>query len=286
MIEYPHPLCKWDVTNLDVTAFSIMERERGMMFEKSLCAAAVAVFLSAAYAQVSSSFEVASVKASPLAARGGEGSTRDAIQFTPTTLSMQNVTLRSCIRWAYDVKEFQLVGPDWLTADRYDITAKTSESVPIERLRLMLQTLLAERFKLSTHRERKEVSVYALRTTSRRPELHVSTSSESASMRPSGGALEFHNMSMTELAERLPKRPFGIGRPVIDETALKGAFDFTMKLAGNAAELKSDLERRETDQDASFFVAPLRELGLRLQSEKAPVEMLVVDHAERKPVEN
>ena len=255
------------------------------MFEKSLCAAVLAFFFSAAHAQISS-FEIASVKVSQLAARGGEGSTRDAIQVTPTTLSMHNVTLRSSIQWAYDVKEFQVVAPDWLTADRYDITAKSSESVPIEQLRLLLRTLLIERFKLSTHRERKEVSVYALRTTSRRPELHVSTSSESPSMRPNGGALEFHNMSMTELAERLPKRPFGIGRPVIDETALTGPFDFTMKLAGNAAELKSDLERRETDQDASFFVAPLRELGLRLQPEKAPVEMLVVDHAQRKPVEN
>jgi len=256
------------------------------MFEKSLCAAALAFFLLAAHAQVAPSFEVASVKISQLAARGGEGSTREAIQFTPTTLSMQNVTLRSCIRWAYDVREFQLVAPDWLTADRYDITAKTSESVPIERLRLMLQALLAERFKLSLHRERKEVSVYALRTATRRPGLHVSNSDQPASMLPNGGVLEFHNMSMAELAERLPKRPFGIERPVIDRTTLTGAFDFTMKLAGNAADLKSSLERRETDQDASFFVAPLRDLGLRLQPEKAPVEMLVVDHVQRKPLEN
>src|SRR5262249_35906513 len=124
----------------------------GAMFDKSLYAIGLALFLLAAHAQISSSFEVASVKVNPLAAPGGEGSTRDAIQVTPTTLSMHNVTLRSCIRWAYDVKDFQIVAPDWLTADRYDITAKNSESVPIERLRLMLQTLLAERFKLSTHR--------------------------------------------------------------------------------------------------------------------------------------
>jgi uncharacterized protein (TIGR03435 family) len=258
----------------------------GIMLEKSILAAALVFFLPAANPQVVPSFEVASVRVSQLAARGGEGTTREAVQFTPTTLSMRNVTLHSCIRWAYDVKGFQVIAPGWLTSDRYDITAKASDSVPTERLRLMLRAVLAERFSLSLHREVKEVPVYALRMTSRRPKLQVSNSDAPSSMRPNGGALEFHNMSMTELAERLPGRPFGIDRPVINKTALAGAFDFTMKLAGNDAELKSSLERRESDQDTSLFVAPLRDLGLRLQPEKGPVEMLIVDHAERKPVEN
>ena len=174
-----------------------------MMLEKSIRTAALVFFLSAARAQVVPSFDVASVKVSQLAARGGEGSTREDVQFTPTTLLMRNVTLRSCIRWAYDVRDFQVTAPGWLASVRYDITAKASGSVSIERLRLMLRSLLAERFGLSLHREIKTFSAYALRMTNLSPQLQVSNSGAPSSMRPNGGALEFHNMSMTELAERL-----------------------------------------------------------------------------------
>jgi uncharacterized protein (TIGR03435 family) len=256
------------------------------MLQNSIRTVALVFFLSAARAQVVPSFDVASVKVSQLAARGGEGSTRETVQFTPTALMMRNVTLRSCIRWAYEVRDFQVMAPGWFASDRYDITAKTSEFVSIERLRLMLRSLLAERFGLSLHREVKTVSVYALRMTNRRPELQVSHSDAPGSVRPNGGSLEFHNMSMTELAERLSGRPFGIDRPVIDRTEEAGVFDFTMKVAGNDAELKSSLEQRELDRDASVFTNPLRDLGLRLQPEKGPIEMLVVDNAQEKPIEN
>lgn len=257
-----------------------------MILENGICTAALVFFLSAAPAQVVPSFDVASVRVSQLAARGGEGSTREAVQFTPTTLLMRNVTLRYCIRWAYDVKDFQVIAPSWLTSDRYDITAKTSEAAPMERLRLMLRSLLTERFRISLHREIKEFSVYALRMTDLRPGLQVSNSDAPSSMTPNGGALEFHHMSMTELAERLSGRPFSIDRPVIDRTEQAGPFDFTLKLAGSDAALKSSLEVAELDHDASLFTNPLRELGLRLVPEKGPVEMLVVDNAQRKPVEN
>lgn len=256
------------------------------MLKNAVRTAALVFLLPAARAQVVPRFDVASVKVSQLAARGGEGSTRESVQFTPTTLLMRNVTLRSCIRWAYDIRDFQLAGPDWLGSDRYDITAKASESVPITRLRLMLTSLLAERFDLSLHRQIKTSSIYTLRMTSRRPALQVSNSEGPSSMRPSGGALEFHNMSMAELAERLSGRPFGIDRPVIDRTEQVGVFDFTMKLAGDAAELKGSLERVELDHDSSVFTTPLRELGLRLQPEKGPIEMLIVDNAQRKPIED
>jgi uncharacterized protein (TIGR03435 family) len=256
-----------------------------MMLEKGIGTAALVFFLFAAHAQVVPKFEVASVRISTLSARG-EGSNSETLQFTPTTLLMRNVTLCSCIRWAYDVSDFQLIAPGWLRSDLYDITAKTSDSVPVERLRMMLRSLLAERFSISLHHEIKEFSVYALRMTNRRPGLRASNSDAPSTMRPNGGALEFHNMSMVELAERLSGRPFGIDRPVIDRTEKAGSFDFLMKLASNDVELKSSLERRELDHDNSLFIKPLRELGLRLQSEKGPVDVLVVGNARRKPIEN
>ena len=242
--------------------------------------------LPAAHAQVSPSFEVASVRTSTLAGKDGEGSSPEAIEFSRTTLTMRNVTLGACIRWAYDFKEFQIVGPGWLSSDRYDIIAKATNSVPLPQLRLMLQTLLADRFRLAAHREFRVASVYALRVGDRKLRLQPTKSDTASGMRPSGGALEFHNMSMADLADRLHGRPFGIDRPVVDKTDLAGAFDFTMKLAPNDAELKSSLERRESEQDTSLFIRPLRELGLKLNAERGPVEHLIVDHAERKPVEN
>jgi uncharacterized protein (TIGR03435 family) len=239
-----------------------------------------------AESQVGPQFEVASVKVSQVAARGGEGSTREAVEFTPTSLSMRNVTLRTCVRWAYDVKEFQIVAPGRLTTGRYDILAKTSDPASGDRLRLMLRALLGERFKLTLHREVKELPVYALRATDRGHKLQRSKSEAPTGMRPKGGALEFHNISMAQLAERLPDRPFGLDRPVIDRTGLVGTFDFAIKIASDDAELKSSLERRESEQDTSLFVAPLRDIGLRLQPEKDRVEILVIDHAEKIPAEN
>jgi len=260
--------------------------ERRNCLDKAILISALVWIFPVAYAQVSPSFDVASVRTSPLAGKGGEGSTREAIEFSPTTLTMRDVTLGSCIRWAYDFKEFQIVGPGWLGSDRYDIIAKATDPVPLHRLRLMLQALLADRFRLAAHRDFRVVSFYALRVADRKPRLQPTKSDAPSGMRPSGGALEFHNMSMAELAERLHGRPFGIDRPVVDKTELAGTFDFTMKLAPNDAELKSSLERRESEQDTSLFIRPLRELGLKLNAERGPVEQLIIDHAERKHIEN
>jgi uncharacterized protein (TIGR03435 family) len=199
---------------------------------------------------------------------------------------MRNVTLRSSIRWAYGVKDFEVAGPGWLETERYDIMAKASQPVPDSQLRLMLRALLAERFQLTLHRETRDVPVYALLVGRKGRKLEASKTEGPASVRPNGGALEFRNITMSDLADRLPARPFGIDRPVIDRTDLAGAFDFTMKLADNDAELKKNLERREADHDPSMFNAPLQDLGLRLEPRKGPVEILVVDHARKVPVEN
>ncbi|HLK63039.1 MAG TPA: TIGR03435 family protein [Bryobacteraceae bacterium] len=256
------------------------------MRSRMLAAAALVAFVTAAGAQVVPAFEVASVKASPSANRGGEGGARQSIEFTPATLTMRNVDLRSCIRWAYDLREFQIVAPGWLATEHFDILAKASNSVELQQLRLMLQNLLERDFQLAVHHEAKQLPVYALRTTGRGAKLQPSKTTGTATMRPMGGALEFRNVSMADLADRLPSRPFGFDRPVIDRTELSGAFDFTMKLAQNDAELKSSLEQRESSQDTSLFTGALRDLGLRLQPEKGPVDILVVDHVEKTPVEN
>jgi uncharacterized protein (TIGR03435 family) len=256
------------------------------MFVKRSLATAFLAFVPAAYGQPAPSFDVASVKVSQLARNGGEGSSRESVEISPGSLSMSNVTLRSCVRWAYGVDDFQVAAPNWFASERYDVIAKASGTATKDQLRLMLRGLLAERFKLVLHHETKELPVYALLVGSRGSKLKTGNTDAPSSMRPNGGALEFRNMSMAELAERLPARPFGIDRPVIDRTGLPGAFDFTMKLANNDAELKSSLERGESERDSSLFTVPLQQLGLKLKPQKGPIDMLVIDDAEKIPIKN
>ena len=160
----------------------------------------------------------------------------------------------------------------------------TAGPAPTDQLRLMLQTLLAERFKLTVHRENRELPVFALAVARNGHKLRASTTDGAASMKPSGGALVFRNYSMPDLADRLATRPFGFVRPVVDKTALEGRFDFELTFATNDAELKQVMERMEADQ--SSFAPALQDLGLKLDALKAPVELLIVDRAEKLPTEN
>jgi uncharacterized protein (TIGR03435 family) len=256
------------------------------MSETPILAAAFLAFVATAHAQPVPSFDVASVKVSQFAKNGGEGSTRESVDISPGSVSMRNVTLRSCVRWAYGVNDFQIAAPGWFASDRFDIIARASGPAPTDQVRLMLQALLAERFKLALHRETKEFRVYALLVDGRKSKLRPANTDIPSTMRPNGGALEFRNMSMSELAERLHARPFGIAQPVIDKTGLPGAFDFTMEFAGNAADLKSTLERSELDRDTSLFTAPLQHLGLKLAPQKGPVNILIIDKVEKVPIEN
>src|SRR5206468_2949056 len=107
--------------------------------------------ISAAYGQLETQhpeFEVASIRLSQAGKAGGKGGVKETIQVSPDSLTMRNVSMRSCIRWAYHVMTVQVSGPDWLNAERYDIVAKAADRTDEERLRLMLQSLLRERFKL------------------------------------------------------------------------------------------------------------------------------------------
>ena len=89
----------------------------------------IAAALIALTSAAAASFEVASVRISQLAKAGGEGSTRESIDPTPGSLSMRNVSLRSAIRWAYSLKDFQISAPGWMKSERYDIVAKAPATV-------------------------------------------------------------------------------------------------------------------------------------------------------------
>ena len=200
---------------------------------------------------------------------------------------MRNVTLRSCVKWAYGVRDFQVSGgPGWVDAERYDISAKAANKADDAELRKMLRRLLAERFQLVVREERKQLPIYALIVLKTKPALKPSSGGEPASMRPGNGSLEFSNTSMAELAERLANRPLRVDRPVVDKTGLAGGFDFSLKFADSADGLKSTLEDVDRGTGPSIFGVIQGQLGLKLEARKAELPVVVVEHAVENPGEN
>jgi bla regulator protein BlaR1 len=217
-------------------------------------------------AAVAASFEVASVKPNRYGAAASTFRARNG------SLHSTNVSLRDFIRWAYGVKDYQVAGPDWLTSQRYDIVAKAPAAVPDDRLMPMLQALLAERFKLAIHRETKERAVYALVAGKNGSRLHeVEAGREQSS--GGRGSLSAQKMSMSQLADTLSQR---VDLPVLNTTGIEGVFDIELKWAPDG----------DNANGPSIFTAVQEQLGLKLEQRKGPMEIIVVDHAERVPTEN
>ena len=239
-------------------------------------------------------FDVASVKPDKVGTNEGPGRGREEVNHTPDSLNMQNVRLSSCIKWAYGVNDYQISGPDWLNSERYDVIAKSAAPVPDAQLRLMLQALLADRFKLAFHRQSKEIPVYALVLGKNGPKLHPSESDGESTTKGNKLSIEVKNTSMAQLADLLTNP---LGRPVMDETGLKGRYDFTVDLApymagdcisSPCASQSVGAQMAEHGPDmADVATRALRDqIGLSLESRKSQVEILVIDHAERIPTEN
>src|SRR6266480_44725 len=238
-------------------------------------------------------YEVASVKPNKA------GSDQSRLIFPPDGMAATNVTLQMFIRAAYAVQDYQISGaPNWLKSEKYDIEARMNGSVADELRKLspdqrtlkrnrMLQVLLAERFKLSLHRETKELPVYALVIAKGGPKLHEAKHSV---MRLGRGELTSHEVGIALLARALSRQ---LGRPVLDKTGLPGYYEFTLHwtpeesqtFIGFDGTIIPDNARPPDSSWPSVFAAVQEQLGLKLESQKGPVEILVIDHVER-PSEN
>ena len=222
-------------------------------------------------------FDVASVKPSSLNRLGTEGSKRSRIEYSPLSLSMWNVDLVACIQWAYGVRDYQISGPDFPNSGRFDIVAKTGTTASQSEMRVMLQDLLAKRFQLKTHRESRMLPVYGLvvakggpKLPPPKPDASPTHSSESLP-RIENDSFVFYDASMADFAAKLSLLR-GIERPVVDRTGIAGVYDLTLKSAPSAI-LQPD--------GPSLFTLVEEQLGLKLVAEKAPIEVLVVDHVEK-----
>jgi uncharacterized protein (TIGR03435 family) len=197
--------------------------------------------------------------------------------------------------------DFQLMGgPDWLASDRFDIAAKAASTPTTEQLRAMVRGLLAERFAFKSHIETREMPTYALMKASRDGKLGpgIKPSSECQpqdgppppGQRPCGVSFRVSRGSMmlilggqplAELAKNL--RPI-LRRMVIDETGLDARFDVDLEFGADQFPLPAETQRDFAPaglEGLSILTALQEQLGLKLQSTKGPVDVLVIDHAER-----
>jgi len=222
-------------------------------------------------------FDVASVKPTRNG-RNAEGFSRSSVNVpSPGRFLATNSSLDECIRWAYEVKDYQISGPDWLNSDAasFDIEAKAPPETPIAQIRLMVQTLLAERFKLRLHRETRMLSIYVLVAGKNGPKLQAGDADGRMGTSTGGGRMVAHHVSMAQFAYQLSRE---IGRPVFDKTGIEGAFDITLEYA--------PVNSADAGPRPSIFTAIQERTGLRLEAAKGPVEILVIDHMEKLPTEN
>jgi uncharacterized protein (TIGR03435 family) len=233
----------------------------------SLILIVAAVFApAAALAQTAApAFEVASIKVSTAAPGSASG-----IRSDTGRIAGRNVTLRGCVHSAYDIPEAQIFGgPRWVDEERYDIDAKAPGPAGDHEMMTMLQSLLAERFKLAIHRETRPLPGYAL----------VAGKNGLTAKRSKPGTLSVTSSSRRSIdaagcsMERLAAKLAGIlHAPVADLTGIAGDFDF--KLEWTPDELQTGV-----------FAALEEQLGLKLEGRKVPVETIVIDSA-AKPSEN
>ena len=244
------------------------------------------------------SFEVASVK--PAETQKGTF-LRVGISSDNGRVTMTNVTLKNVLTQAYKVKEHQLVAPDWMDSERFDITAKLPEGATKEQIPEMLQNLLAERFKVTIHKESKVLPSYALVVAKGGAKLKTAEADGRLSMMMSPKGRHMSGTApLSRLAETLSNT---LDRPVIDMTELKGAFEFDLTWTPDesdsmAAKMRmmgagpggpghgTEAGSADAPDAPTIFVALQETMGLKLEARKAPSDVLVIDHAEKVPTEN
>lgn len=223
-------------------------------------------------------FETASI-------RSNTGNGDPEILDTPGSLTVRNATLRLLIQWAYDVPRVQVEGPAWLMENRFDVVAKAADPANEARLRLMLRSLLAERFGVKLHTEARVMPVYAMTLAKGGPKFQESeTEGPFVIDRKNPLVLSAHHARMSDVAQGISGE---LSRPVVDATGLTGRYEIHMDVtpylarAGGGASGDGQL-----DVMSILFTGLQDLLGLKLEPRKESVDMLVVDHAEKLPTEN
>jgi len=232
----------------------------------------IASALLACSAQAQSAFSVAVIRPSSEEVKFERDGKTDT---QPGHLVMKDVTVQTCIKWAYGVQRAEVVGPDSLEQDRYDIEAKAEEPVKDEQLKLMLQTLLAQRFGLKFHREKKELKGYAMTLIKPSTKLHPSEGDGKMFRENSANGTVAKFITMQEFADFMAGP---LEAPVQNQTGLQGKYDLVLDFTKY---IPMEAHSMSPEFTGVIFAAMQGELGLKLQSEKITVDVMVVDHVEK-----
>lgn len=197
-------------------------------------------------------------------------------------IMFENQPLHRLIEIAYGVTPAQVNGPDWLNTLRFDITATYPPNSSRAEREAMLRTLLEDRFKLAVHRETKEMSGYALVVAKGGFKLKPAEPAGDDGTQHTGGpvqALKATNTSMATLAGLLSRY---MGQIVVDRTGLGSVYNFELHWSRDDA----GADTEGPNAPPAIYTALQETLGLHLQAQKVPVEIVAVDHAEKVPTGN
>ena len=229
-------------------------------------------------------FEVASVTPCKPGTLEPPGEHAGMVQFTyPGGRFRANATtLKFLLEWAYNIQPSQHSGgASWIDTDRYDIVAKAEGNATDAQQKLMVQALLAERFQLKFHREKKKLPVFIVSVGKSAPKLFPPKEGETHAIRimpsqdPDQKVASYHvvatRFSLSQLTDTFARQ---LGRVFVNETGLDGDFDFTLDLTPD--------EHQPNPLDPSLLINAMRQqLGLSLKSQDALVDILVIDSAEK-----
>jgi uncharacterized protein (TIGR03435 family) len=239
--------------------------------------AIVVLASAAAYGQT---FEVASIKPIVLDGRGivtrsmGGPESGDPALFT-----CENCSLSELVMSAYGIESYRVSAPGWADDARFILSAKVPEGTSTGQFHLMQQNLLAERFKMKSHYEQKELPQYQLVAAKNGPKLKESAAGTLASgsagqdgRAKSSFTIRLVAVSIAEFTRQLSSQ---LRRPVADATGLKGKYDITLQWISDVG-----------SDGPTIFDALQQQLGLKLEERKTMVDVLVIDHVEKTPTEN
>lgn len=246
----------------------------------------VALSLSPAYSQTAAkplAFEVASITPCKSGTPEPPGEHAGMVQFVYPggRFDAKATTVKYLLEWAYGTLPAQHSGgPSWMETDRYDITAKAPGKATEPEIKVMVQTLLADRFKLKLHVEKKEVPVLVVSVGKTAPKLFAPKEGETHAIRvmpqtdPDRKVVSYHvvatRFTLAQLNETFARQ---LGRVIVDETGLQGDFDFTLDMTPD--------ESRPNPLDPSIILTAMRDqLGLTVTAKKAPVDLLVIESLE------
>jgi uncharacterized protein (TIGR03435 family) len=237
-------------------------------------------------------FEVASIK--PAAPVTGHFQYHMTMKVDAARVDISNASLTDLLRTAYRVNSYQISGPDWMAAQKFDVVAKLPSEAAQDHIPEMLQSLLAARFQLLAHHATQQRLVRALVAGKNGARLKESPAGAGAawsrSMGPEGTMhLDTKNMSMPALVQLLASFLDGL---VVDATGLKGTYDVPLDFAAddlrNGATASGVALPPDTPSDASgsSIAASLQRLGLKLERRRMPIDIIVIDRLEKVPTGN